>query len=60
MNHKRGRKKDSRAGCLMCKPWKSNANKGSADHQSNQEKQAVVDEKEQVDELQTQSHTPTE
>ena len=25
MNHKYGRKKDSRAGCLMCKPYKANA-----------------------------------
>ncbi len=23
-NHKRGRPKNSRAGCLMCKPWKVN------------------------------------
>lgn len=25
MNHKYGRKKDSRAGCLLCKPHKANA-----------------------------------
>ncbi len=24
MNHKRGRPKNRRAGCLMCKPWKGN------------------------------------
>ena len=24
MNHKRKRPKNSRAGCLMCKPWKIN------------------------------------
>lgn len=24
MNHKRKRPKNRRAGCLMCKPWKSN------------------------------------
>jgi hypothetical protein len=24
MNHKRGRCKNRRAGCLMCKPWKVN------------------------------------
>jgi hypothetical protein len=23
-NHKRGRAKNSRAGCLLCKPWKMN------------------------------------
>lgn len=25
MNHKRGKRKDARAGCLMCKPYKVNA-----------------------------------
>lgn len=24
MNHKRGRPKNRRAGCLLCKPWKKN------------------------------------
>lgn len=24
MNFKRGRRKNARAGCLMCKPWKIN------------------------------------
>lgn len=24
MNHKRGRARNSRAGCKMCKPWKVN------------------------------------
>jgi len=24
MNHKRGKRKNIRAGCLMCKPWKMN------------------------------------
>lgn len=24
MNHKRGKPKNARAGCLMCKPWKVN------------------------------------
>lgn len=24
MNHKRGKPKNARAGCLMCKPWKIN------------------------------------
>lgn len=29
VNHKRGKPKRSRAGCLMCKPWKDNAGKNS-------------------------------
>ena len=29
MNHKRGRPKNRRAGCLMCKPWKMNGGKRS-------------------------------
>ena len=29
MNHKRGRPKDRRAGCLLCKPSKSNGVKGA-------------------------------
>ena len=29
MNHKRGRPKNARAGCLMCKPWKVNGAKNS-------------------------------
>jgi hypothetical protein len=27
VNHKRGKPKDARSGCIMCKSWKSNANK---------------------------------
>lgn len=30
MNHKRGKVKSSRAGCLMCRPWKHQGAKGSA------------------------------
>jgi len=31
MNHKRGRAKKRRAGCLLCKPWKRNGvNKAGA------------------------------
>jgi len=26
-NHKRGKRKNCRAGCLMCKPWKMNGAK---------------------------------
>ena len=29
MNHKRGRPKNARAGCLMCKPWKMNGARGT-------------------------------
>lgn len=29
MNHKRGKRKDARAGCLMCKWYKANAVVGS-------------------------------
>ena len=28
MNHKRGRSKNQRAGCLMCKPHKANGARG--------------------------------
>lgn len=31
MNHKRGKRKNARAGCLMCKPWKANGCKGGHD-----------------------------
>ncbi len=30
MNHKRKRPKNSRAGCLLCKPWKANGCSGKA------------------------------
>jgi len=29
VNHKRGKPKDARSGCLLCKPWKSNAYKSA-------------------------------
>lgn len=35
-NHKRGRPKNRRAGCLMCKPWKANG----VDRRTMQEKRA--------------------
>lgn len=41
MNHKRKRPKDRRAGCLSCKPHKSNGSKGSAKNQTIQERKAV-------------------
>lgn len=39
-HHKRRRPKDARAGCLMCKPHKSNAFKGSLQSQTIQERKA--------------------
>jgi len=32
MNHKRGRPKNRRSGCLMCKPWKVNGAKHKCTH----------------------------
>ena len=37
MHHKRGRPKDRRAGCLLCKPHKANRAKGTLDAQTRQE-----------------------
>lgn len=51
MNHKRCRPKDSRAGCLMCKPHKSNGFKGCLGMQTWQEKRSRVDFEEQLEEL---------
>jgi len=50
MHHKRGKPKDARSGCLGCKPHKSNANKGSFHNQTYQEKKAILDEEDQVEE----------
>ncbi len=36
-HHKRGKKKSSRAGCLMCKPHKGNAFKDTAGARTRQE-----------------------
>jgi len=38
VNHKRGRPKNRRAGCLLCKPWKAN---GAKDREPQQEKRAL-------------------
>lgn len=40
MHHKRKRPKNSRAGCLLCKPWKANRIKGTGDARSMQERRA--------------------
>ena len=45
-NHKRGRRKDARAGCLLCKPHKATGNKGQSVHQTRQERRARLNEKE--------------
>lgn len=47
MNHKRRRPKNRRAGCLLCKPHKSNGEKDRAASQTRQEQLARLDEKEQ-------------
>lgn len=40
MNHKRKRPKNRRAGCLFCKPHKSNGQKGRAAQQTVQQRRA--------------------
>ena len=60
-HHKRGRPKNRRAGCLMCKPWKANGVKKRGDVSSppmmdlgrtwKQEWRAWLDEQEQLEEL---------
>lgn len=45
-NHKRGRRKNARAGCIMCKPHKANGNKGMSNSQTRQEILARVSERE--------------
>lgn len=47
MHHKRGRAKVRRAGCVMCKPHKSNGFKGKLIYQTRQEKRARLSESEQ-------------
>lgn len=48
-NHKRGRPKNCRAGCLLCKPHKANGNKGGLKNQTWQEQKARLSEKEQLE-----------
>lgn len=47
MNHKRGKPKKARSGCLMCKPHKHNGAKGSFINQTRQEQKAIIDEQDQ-------------
>lgn len=42
MNHKYGRRKDSRAGCLLCKPHKANAYVGQ-DRQARKQEAFAAD-----------------
>jgi hypothetical protein len=51
MHHKRGRSKDRRAGCLMCKFNKSNSYKDSWNAQTMQERKARIAEREQLREI---------
>lgn len=50
-HHKRRRPKSTRAGCLMCKPWKKNGAKGGLKAQTWQERKSRLSEKEQLQEL---------
>lgn len=47
MHHKRGRRKNARAGCLLCKMHKANGSKGMRWAQTYQELKARESEKEQ-------------
>ena len=49
-HHKRGRPKQSRAGCLFCKPYKGNGTKGMKSQQTIHELRARISEKEQLTE----------
>ena len=51
MNHKRKKRKSSRAGCSLCKPHKDNEFKDTYGAQTNQEKMARNDEADQMEEL---------
>ena len=47
MHHKRKRPKSSRAGCLLCKPHKSNGAKNRSCNHTQQERKGRLTEKEQ-------------
>lgn len=51
VNHKRGRPKNRRAGCLMCKPWKGNGMERKADYRTVSERKARISEKEAAHDL---------
>jgi hypothetical protein len=46
-HHKRRRPKNSRSGCLFCKPHKANGNQDAFRHQLPQEQKARISEREQ-------------
>jgi hypothetical protein len=48
-HHKRGKCKNARAGCLMCKPHKANGVKGGKEGQTRQELQARLSYNEYID-----------
>jgi hypothetical protein len=50
MNHKRGRSKAQRAGCLLCKPWKLGGAK-DARPASMRERETEREERDYVDDL---------
>lgn len=50
-HHKRGKRKSARAGCLMCKPWKGNGTKGSANGRTVKERRMRERERDQHAEL---------
>jgi len=51
MHHKRGRRKNARSGCLMCKGHKGNGSKGKLNAQTRQEQLSRLAAKEQLAEL---------
>ena len=47
MNHKRGKPKNARSGCLLCKPWKMNGAKKNPEWKTRQELRADESYREQ-------------
>ena len=47
MNHKRGKPKDARSGCSLCKPWKSNAYKSRESYMAMPEQKSRASFREQ-------------
>jgi len=48
MHHKRGRRKNARAGCLLCKPHKANGCRGGRGNRRRMEERARISGEEQV------------
>ena len=48
-HHKREKRKSSRAGCSMCKPWKDNEFKNTHEAQSIQEKRARITDEDEIE-----------